>query len=315
MSLPNLTTRRLRIKFLALEDALLSEFKGSMLRGSLAHAMARTTCKKTNSKQCDACEEATDCPFYIAFKKRFEDEVPWRKPGNNAPRPFVIDCTDTEKRFRRGDYLTFYLNLFGTRLQTELWIDVLQNMALAGLTKRKHKFTLYSVSLQTRFPDSDTWQNLYVFPRNHSKGLQGTTEISMMENDDHAILYFLTPTQFNIETRFATDFTFSDLIKRLLRRYYELAALYEQPIGNYEFENFSMAAQKIVTQKELAWHRGWKRFSSTQGTVLNLDGHLGSIKLEGDLTLFKELLVKVQLFHVGKETVFGLGKMRLQNHD
>lgn len=315
MSLPKLTLRRLRIRFLALEDALLSEFKGSMLRGSLAHAMARTTCKKSNSEQCDACDEIKDCPFYDAFKRTFKDEVPWRKPDNDAPRPFVIDCPETEKHYRRGDYLTFYLNLFGTRLRTELWIEVLQHMALAGLTKRQHKFALYSVSLQTRFPDSDSWQDLYVFPQNHPERLYMETEISEMKNGHQATLNFLTPAQFNIETRFGTDFTFADLTKRLLRRYYELLTLYQQPVENFEFKTFLDAAQEIEMHKELAWHRGWKRFSSTQRSTLNLDGHVGSIRLTGDLTRFRDLLSKAQLFHVGRETVFGLGKMRLQTHD
>jgi CRISPR/Cas system endoribonuclease Cas6 (RAMP superfamily) len=58
-----------------------------------------------------------------------------------------------------------------------------------------------------------------------------------------------------------------------------------------------------------------ERRSNQQKTKLKMGGFTGDITLDGDLEPFTSLLRLSEVLHVGKGTVFGLGKMVLNDID
>jgi hypothetical protein len=66
-----------------------------------------------------------------------------------------------------------------------------------------------------------------------------------------------------------------------------------------------------VERSALAW-RDWERYSARQDSRMKLGGMVGSVTYVGALTDFLPYLLYAEYLHVGKNTSFGLGRMRLR---
>ena len=80
----------------------------------------------------------------------------------------------------------------------------------------------------------------------------------------------------------------------------------------FDFPTLCDAADAV--QIDASALRGFtvQRYSSRQQRNTPLDGLLGVLRLHGNLSAFEPLLHLGQWLHVGKETVFGLGRYTLR---
>jgi hypothetical protein len=99
----------------------------------------------------------------------------------------------------------------------------------------------------------------------------------------------------------------------MLRRHLELAYFYTT---DQEIDwNFHSLLEKADTVTKTESHLSWLdlyRYSNRQQTEMTLGGFIGSLSLKGPLESFGHLLEQAVVFHVGKGTAFGLGKMELK---
>jgi len=68
--------------------------------------------------------------------------------------------------------------------------------------------------------------------------------------------------------------------------------------------------QVTITHSDIWWH-DWERYSQRQDKKLKMGGFLGEITFEGELTEFLSFLKIGEYLHIGKGTVYGLGKYEI----
>ena len=84
-----------------------------------------------------------------------------------------------------------------------------------------------------------------------------------------------------------------------------------QPL-NADFPHLSRAAATVSATGELQW-RDWSRYSNRQQQAITLGGITGTWRFDHLPLEFAQLLHIGQWLHIGKETVFGLGRYQLSD--
>ncbi|MBZ0161049.1 MAG: CRISPR system precrRNA processing endoribonuclease RAMP protein Cas6 [bacterium] len=105
---------------------------------------------------------------------------------------------------------------------------------------------------------------------------------------------------------------FHVLIRNLLRRLSALSYFHCGRQLNLDFKELIAQAQKIKADKtDLRWV-DWTRYSNRQKRKIQMGGLIGQVTYSGPLAGFLPFLRLGELVHVGKGTVFGLGKYTLR---
>jgi CRISPR/Cas system endoribonuclease Cas6 (RAMP superfamily) len=128
---------------------------------------------------------------------------------------------------------------------------------------------------------------------------------------------FKTPFRFKRMGKYVSDIHAWDLLLACYRRVQGLFGLYadEDSLGNNLISEFDIQDNKSRTFHEmsvLSW-REQTYFSSRQKQSMKLGGIVGHMSFSAKLSQFEiQLLEAGSLFHVGKNTSFGLGKFEVK---
>jgi len=125
-------------------------------------------------------------------------------------------------------------------------------------------------------------------------------------------IHLQTVTRMKYNGSFVYSLPFHVFIRGLLRRISSLMYFHHDCEWKADFSALIKQAEKIKTVQENTRWLDWQRYSSRQNGKINLGGLVGSITYEGDLGVFMPLLKLGELVHVGKGTVFGMGKYELE---
>lgn len=308
--LPDIPYLKLWFVFSALEDCTLPIFKGSMLRGAFGHALKKTVCVMGPEQPCLTCMLRPQCAYTRVFETFIEGEPPPLLDGlKTSPRPFVIDDFEPKRDFQKGDHLEFDFSLFGRACEMHPYvIFAFMRAGDRGFARQRHKFLLEKVLWQ-----NDEWQQLYDGGRQALVGIaKPKIVVTNGPLSSPLTLKFLTPTRIKYNNRLTMDFSFRVLAFKMLSRVLEIAHFHVPGAEvNWEFRELLDAADEVrIASKRLYWE-DVKRYSNRQNSKLTVGGFFGDLVLEGDLEPFNQLLRTVEVLHVGKGTVFGLGKVRV----
>jgi hypothetical protein len=101
------------------------------------------------------------------------------------------------------------------------------------------------------------------------------------------------------------------LVKTLLSRVSSLSYFHCQQPFEVDFrELIDRAGQVKLTQSDIYW-QDWQRHSKRQEKRIKMGGLMGRVVYQGDLADYLPLLMLGQWLHVGKGTVFGNGRLRI----
>lgn len=107
------------------------------------------------------------------------------------------------------------------------------------------------------------------------------------------------------------NLTATAIAKQLLRRFSTIMQLYICELNlNYQ-EVINQAEQINAVSDHLYWH-DWQRYSNRQKQAIKLGGVMGDWHLTDLPDELAQLFYLGQWLHIGKETVFGLGKYRIE---
>ncbi|MDR2418530.1 MAG: CRISPR system precrRNA processing endoribonuclease RAMP protein Cas6 [Treponema sp.] len=115
-----------------------------------------------------------------------------------------------------------------------------------------------------------------------------------------------SPLRFRVNGHYTDCFSAVDFVHCLYRRMQTLCAQYgdASDAGAYQYTD-----AWDITEKNLLW-RDLTHYSARQNYVMKLGGVSGSFTLSGAFTGYElALLSFAELFHAGKNTSFGLGKI------
>ncbi len=341
-SLPAIPYLRLRFHLRAEHACTLPGYKGSLLRGAFGHALRRTVCVQGPKHPCETCMLRSQCVYTRLFEPYIEGEPPRFLRGlNTAPRPYVFEPVDLKKAYSSGELLQFDLLLVGHVIDLYTFvIYAVQKMAQNGLGRHRYRFKLDSV-----FCNKISVENTQLLPRvknderNDACGMNMNTDehwyllfsedtllgvpmphstieqapSDKLDGTSNLGLSFITPTRLKFANELAINFTFRQLVFKMLRRTLELAHFHVPGTKvDWDFHHVLVAADRvIINSSNLKWV-DWTRHSSRQQNQMKLGGFVGEIMLEGSLSPFLHLLRTCEVIHVGKGAVFGNGKLRLK---
>ena len=319
-TLPSIPYLKLKFFLTAGKDCTLNPMKGSMLRGAFGHALKRTVCVMDKKQPCETCMLRQQCSYTRIFETYIEGEPPPFLRGlKTSPRPYIIDAYDMRTQYKEGETLEFHLTLLGKVCELYPYvIFAVWQMAESGLAKSRIPFKLEKATYRPH-DNSESQQNdgEQLLFDGQSQSLCSAATPSIPSSDGKLpsplTLTFLTPTRLKFNNQLTIDFTFRMLTFKMLRRALEIASFYcpEETI-DWEFHSLLEQADGVtIIDKELRWV-DWERRSNQQKTKLKMGGFTGDITLDGDLEPFAGLLRLSEVLHIGKGTVFGLGKMVLK---
>ena len=332
--LPSIEYLKLRFHLEAQLDCRLSSWKGSLLRGAFGHALRRTVCTMRRGQQCDDCMLRSQCAYTRLFETFANGAPPpFINKDHNSPRPFIFEPSDDGQGYQPGDIVWFDIALIGNSIDYLPYvIFAIYQMGKYGLGVNRYPFELKQVfcqqcqdvpsnendRFQADFQSQHQWHLIY---DGADQKILFNPKALTLQNSSHSDdapasikLNFLTQTRLVFGHQLSTEFSFRQLVFKLLRRTLELAHFYtpDQTII-WEFHEYLQAAnQVLITRSNLHW-KDQTRYSNRQKTKLKLGGFVGDLTLEGELAPFMDLLSYAEILHVGKGATFGLGKVEVKS--
>ena len=298
------------------DEAFLPEYKGSTIRGILGIALKKLTCV-LKRRECFDCALKKNCIYAIIFEIGVTD-----KKNLPPPLPYMIEPQNTEQtHYKKGDIFNFNLLLFGkTNELIAYFIYAVNEMGNIGMGKKiKGKRASFSLDIV-----SVDGENIYdkktekIETGNFAEDLKSSL---CFPNDTfigkEITIKTETPLRFKTQNSFtkATELSFHILIRSALRRISSLYATYDEKEPDLNYKEIIKKAEKIkIKNSDLSWF-DWKRYSNRQEAKMFMGGIMGDITYEGNLSEFIPLLKLCELFHIGKQTTFGLGKIKLLYED
>ncbi|MGM0609348.1 MAG: CRISPR system precrRNA processing endoribonuclease RAMP protein Cas6 [Candidatus Muiribacteriota bacterium] len=293
------------------EDALLPLFKGSTFRGVFGHALKKSVCA-LKFQSCENCILNSNCLYPFVFEKKLNNST---NNISSDPHPIVIVPPETKKKeFIKGEILETEVILFGkTNEKLPYFILTFQNMGAMGIGKkikgRRSRFQLEKVTSgeniifdgkSNAFSDNTTSQYLELNKCNHNSNC---SEIKIKYN---------TPLRINFDKKIPKNLPFKDLTRIMLRRVSSLMNAYGDGEPELDYKRLIEKAEQIkIKNSDLFWH-DMKRYSNRQKKEMYMGGFLGEITYSGNLSEYIPLIDACSKIHIGKNTMFGLGRFDYQ---
>jgi hypothetical protein len=288
-------------------EALLPACKGSTIRGGLGHALKRTVCA-LRRQECGGCLLANNCAYAFLF------EIETGK-ASRRPHPYVLIPPDTEQRaWPKGAPFSFSISLFGKANEyLPHLVYGVGEMGKAGLGKNASatnsgRFLLNSV----RHGDAVIFDGEGLKP---VVDLMEPSFAASLSQSEITKLSFscLTPLRLKSDNRFQDDLPFHLLVRAALRRVSSLEAAYGNGEPPLDYRGLAARAASVRTlTTNCQWHE-IERYSNRQKAAMLMGGITGELVYEGNnLGEFLPLLRYCEAVHLGKQTSFGLGRIKVE---
>lgn len=305
----SISLARYRFHFTATTPVQFPEWAGSTLRGGFGHALRHTACM-TRQKDCNGCPLQATCPYPALFAPP-PRALPLQKL-TQAPAPYVIEPEGWGiRRIEPGQNWHLDMVLMGRALH-ELPLITLawQRAAARGLGAGDGSSALTHVEVQHQdghlHPVLETPQARFAdhpIPpldlRLNSKGpvhLCITTPLRLQENGKA-----LPPTRLDA----------GRLLMQVVRRVSLIATCHGSGPPHWDYGKLKAQAQAVRDERQLRW-LDWTRRSARQQQTMQLGGVVGDWTLHDLPPEFLPLLKLGEWLHIGKETVFGLGRYHIR---
>ncbi|MDI9571327.1 MAG: CRISPR system precrRNA processing endoribonuclease RAMP protein Cas6 [Pseudomonadota bacterium] len=123
----------------------------------------------------------------------------------------------------------------------------------------------------------------------------------------------LTPLRLKYMNRLGASLPFHVLIRASLRRVAALCHYYGDGEPALDYRGLTARAQAVAADEtDLFWF-DWERYSSRQDQRMLMGGITGRVRYTGEIGEFLPLLRFCEKVHLGKQTTFGLGRIRIKH--
>lgn len=316
ISLPPITMHRYNFYLRAEEPLNLPEFKGSLFRGAFGITFRRIVCI-TKQQSCTGCMLQQQCSYFKIFETEVQpNNLAFLKGVVKVPHPFVImPPPESNRSYMKGSVLRVGLTLWGDTVNYfPFFVYTFKKMGETGISYKRSKVSLQWVTVVDEC-------NNEVEVYNGEKGdlslkyypIAITTNVSDMPVPGSATLSFVTPVRLQVLSEVLykhEQVTPGVLIDAIYRRYLSIAYLFCAATA----ESVNVPKQDYtgitITQNMLQFD-SFDRYSNRQERKVPMGGFRGSITIAGDLSGIFPLLLAGERLHIGKNTVFGMGRYKL----
>jgi len=296
-------------------DAYLPHYKGSTFRGVFGRALKKVVCA-LKKQECGQCLLRQRCIYALVFETSVSLAVPEGSRTASSPHPFVIEPPlTTETKFPKGSSFNFNLLLFG-EIGSSLpyFVYAFEQMGKIGIGKKinnsRGKFTLKEVKNESSLIYSAADKKLNT--ANKPKVLSIDDPVNLLDKKLSLKLICETPLRLKFENRLKADLPFHVLVRAMLRRVSSLFNCYGTGEPPLDYKGLVKKAASVQTlDSSLKWF-DWKRYSFRQSKSMLMGGITGSVTYEGNLQEYLPLIEFCEKVHLGKQTSFGLGKIKAE---
>ncbi len=295
-------------------NAELPSYKGSTFRGVFGHALKSIVCTLKHN-ECSTCLLRTHCIYALVFETKIAVPVSENSRISAVPHPFVIEPPLTDKKhYQNNDPFDFNLLLFGDMNKNlPYFIYAMDQMGKTGIGKKinknRGKFELLKVTNAKGI--------IYTAPDkkliNHNVDSLNLSITDAAVKDNIIIkLKLITPLRLKFKNKFKAELPFHVLTRAMLRRISSLFEFYGTGEPAIDYKGLVKDAENIqIIDNSLKWF-DWKRYSSRQNEKMLMGGLTGHISYKGKIARYLPLLDLCSKTHIGKQTAFGLGKIRTE---
>jgi len=261
-------------------------------------------CVLRNQADCNSCMAVRSCYYSRIFETKGITDKPLHKTGISIPHPYVLipPLTD-EKRLPPGSTFGFTLVLISEYTQAlPYFVFTFKEMGEKGIGKYRGNYKITSICQNNK--------NIY-----HNDKLDYNVDIFQFgkayEQINSITLSFVTPFRLKRKDTLVLAPNFKDIFLAALRRV-ELLNYYYNDTNIDDFVDVPALIKKSETIVEVENNLKlyeWQRYSGRQKAKLRMDGIIGEITYKGDLGDFLPFFRFAEIFNIGKNPVFGLGKV------
>ena len=296
-------------------DAILPFYKGSTFRGVFGHALKRVVCA-IKQVECTDCVLKQRCVYAMVFETPIAVAPPEGARVSAPPHPFVIEPPLTDLRhYAAGDRVQCGLVLFGeTNRNLSYFVYAFEQMGKIGIGKRirgkRGRFFLESVNAGDREIYSCRDRTLLqISPVRH---LNLTEAVSPAPGICRVSIVLETPLRLKFKSEFQAALPFHVLVRAMLRRMSSLCDVWDDGEPALDYKGLVERAKAVrITHNDLRWF-DWRRYSNRRERKMFMGGLVGSATYEGHLGEYLPLMAFSEKAHLGKNTSFGLGKIRAE---
>jgi len=258
-------------------------FIGSQIRGALGYALKKVVCINPTYK-CQDCFAVKNCIYFDFFEKK------------SIFHKFRLD-------FNLGsEVYDFSYYLFDDSVKNLPYIvsAFYKLFTQIGLSKRNITYKEFDMFVNDELITKNSNIEL---PKDYSKTLSIDPKTT---SSDKIKIEFITPLRIKKQNRLITadNLEIEDLLNSINKRSLQLQ---NRPLEKLGFKSSAKIVKKDLKFLDL------KRYSNRQKTGMNLGGLVGTIEINDIDELSYKLLKQGEIIGVGKQTTFGLGKIKVSD--
>ena len=267
----------------------------TVLGSVLGANLRRICCIVKSLDTCFDCELRNSCVYSWLFESPIDKESLSLNGRDKAPHPFVLEydqISETEGKIR--------ITLMGKAVYFAPYIiSAFRNAGDYGLGRDRIHFAIESTT-----SDGKEFSGNRSEIENHLKEWK-YGQFDCKEKNIIGI-ELITPCRIKSNGKYLGRLLVQDILKSMQRRMVTLEEFYGDPISPKLFDSFPYSLDDGQKWEER------KHVSSRTSAKMSLGGVIGRIKISGNLDEYqKSLLLAGEVFHVGKNVAFGLGRIKL----
>jgi len=295
-------------------EAKLPDYLGSTLRGAFGWALKKSSCALKN-QACADCILRHRCAYAWIFEtERYTDTAV--RQVNARPHPYVLQPGNNTSAQQLADNgWSFDLLLFGRGIDfLPHIVHSVQKMGEEGIgAATRHDMGRFIVE---KLEESDTPIFDSESGRLHHAPSVSELSLGVPPSEPVRILRCTleTPLRLKKDNTLQKALPFHVLIRAALRRIAALETAYGQGEPALDYSGLVLRAEQVETTESMIRWQDLLRFSNRQQQKVSLSGLIGTAEYRGELNGFVPLLEYASRVNLGKQTVFGLGKMRMERN-
>jgi hypothetical protein len=294
----------------------LPPYKGAVFRGGFGSVFRRVACA-LREQECLHCLLKENCPYAYIFETSPPADTQALRNYESIPRPFVLEPpVEIKTDYSPGERLDFNLVLIGRAIDyLPYFVVVFREMGQAGLGRGRRPFILEEVTALGLEQTDLLYTRATNTVRSIDLSYSGATLIAQTSLQGNQLrVEFETPIRLVDGGRQAEVPEFHIFFRQALRRISALAYFHHGHSLDADYAGLAERSRRVTLVENKTRRHGYERFSRRQNQRINMGGLVGTAVYEGNLAEFLPWLALGEHVHVGKNTVFGLGKYRIDQH-
>ncbi len=305
---------KLRFYFQPEKGTQIAGYVGNYIKSKVNFYLKDVICTHRDANTCEECPEYKKCGYTYLLNTPPPPNKKEYKTLTRIPRPFIMEFPADEHLILSPEHpLIFNLILMGDSMNyLKEFIMTFQRIGKEGLGFPITPFIITRVEILS-FRDEKS-KKIYDFNKPDLDIKIPQSYIikfpfkNMPEVNNYVKVNFVTPLRIKHQNNFLRRPLFFPFIKALLRRIHILSHFIGNDSIKIDLEDLLNKARFINLSYFHLKYKNLKRYKIIKGKEVGFGGLVGEVEYEGDIKPFAPYLLLGEYIHIGKSTLFGLGK-------